>query len=249
VPPTERFQLFVPSEYPARLLVSGRSGIQPDVRFGGARLLWAGFYRSRLPDLSQTAFTFSDAFPVIVANFYHLEDLFIAAGAAVELLEHRLGDTLERAAVDVRHADGSPAALPYFAIRVNQVIDCIDPERSTWKRSTPASSPVLPFSQGGLSRCLLDARCAPEFANDGADGYASYPSVWFTHRVHLDHSRIPPDTVLFQPKFWPGKWLIDRAFARELEQACRGCAAGYYFWALNLENVSKAHEDLRHALR
>jgi hypothetical protein len=73
--------------------------------------------------------------------------------------------------------------------------------------------------------------------------------MYAAKRVHLIDRVIPTGTLLFQPKFWPGHWIIETSFARELEQACAGGIRGYYFWTLDLDDVSGSYHQTMIDLR
>lgn len=110
--------------------------------------------------------------------------------------------------------------------------------------------PQMKFKDGLLS-CELDRACWDEFSNDGVGRYTTYPPLGaaIVRKVRLIEDRIPAEAVLFQPKFWPGHWIVDGAFAQALENVCQGGFSGYYFWTLDLDDISKSHMDTMRALR
>ncbi len=243
---SQHFKLFVPSGYASGALkISGKSGVMPDVRLMN---MGGEFYRSKFPNLKDMTFTFGmSAAAESVLNFYHLGEFFIISGKVFDLFSHHLGDNLETVKVTVRHQDGSPSVSPYFAARVNQTIDCIDSEQSKWRRHWP-SEPSYSFGEG-MARYELDERCWDEFSNDGNGNYVSYPSRYLAENVRLIDNKIPVNTVLFQPTFWPGQWLIEESFAQALEKACLGGYASYYFWTLDIDDLKKSNAKLMQALR
>jgi hypothetical protein len=108
---------------------------------------------------------------------------------------------------------------------------------------------MIPFAETVVSY-QLDEQLAPEFANAEGGVYRSFPtSLHDVTKVTLIDSAIPLDVPLFRPAFWPAFLLVSPDFAQSLQWACEGGAMGYYFWTLDLENVSRSHHELMHALR
>lgn len=191
--------------------------------------------RSRLPDLDGISFTF----PMnrSAQNFYHMDDFMIVSEDFKDALVGRFGDELQVSSVCIQYEDGSLPPRPYFAARVKTVIDCIDPERSTW-RANWGETVGRKFADG-LSVSLLEEKYRKEFANGGGAKYISYPRFGeaIIGEVRLTTEKIPPNAVLFQPKYWPGHWLIEASFADKLERACSGGTPAYYLWRLSLHDV------------
>jgi hypothetical protein len=153
-------------------------------------------------------------FPIIgsterLLNFFHMGDFFVVSGQVKELFVHRFPDELEITPIRVLHENGDPASHSYFAARLNRVIDCIDPGKST-RREVLSKETIHSFADG-LVRYDLDERCWDEFSNDGPGKYTSYRSMYEAERVHLIDGMIPTGTLLFQPKYWPGHWIIEIA--------------------------------------
>lgn len=245
------FKLLVPAWYGSKLSVSGKIGPMPDTSILGG---YGHCVRSRLPSfLDSLVFTFRTPhpYPEVVQNFYWFSDFFIVSHTMKEFML----DVLPKADVEVRevcvqHGDGTPAAEPYFALKIIKMIDCIDPVLSTGLIAPFSSSKELkPFSE--LTTIYeLEAGLTAEFANRDGTHYVSYPQTCNQiQNVHLNEGEIPRGLSLFQPAFWPGFLIVEVDFGRVLESHCTGGSRGYYFWMLNLKGANQSHRELMHALR
>lgn len=129
-----KIKLFVQPHGGVVLTTSGTSGVMPDLHLLG--IPDRRCFRSKLPDLSRITYTFGVALGREVAqNFYHMRDFFVMSEQVMKAFLQRFQGDLETSRVQVRCNDGSPTLHPYFATRVKTIIDCIDPEASTWGTS------------------------------------------------------------------------------------------------------------------
>lgn len=241
------FKLFVSVGYKPSVSGVAGEGRELDLFVESGRRL----FRSRLPDFTQVTFTFPQTSGgENIQNFYHMDDYMIVSKPIHDAFLSLFQQSLESAPVRMLHKDGSSAEEPYFAARVNNIIDCIDPEQSTWKSTYSYKEPHEKFS-AGIFTYVLAPEFLHEYRNGGGSKYISYPSVGNARiqTVKLLEDRIPPGTFLFQPMYWPGHWIVTSDFARTLEQVCAGRNNDYYFWTLDLQNVDASWDRLRFELR
>ena len=132
-------------------------------------------------------------------------------------------------------------------MKVKTRIDCIEPEQSFAKRPFWSSEPPRTFAE--LATTIeLGVEVAKSFANRGSSTYFAYPGAG-VQRISLNYSVVPEGMKLFEPMYWPQYLVIDEAFARELEDVCRGGTSGYYFWTLGFDDVSNEFNKTMQALR
>lgn len=251
---SELFKLLVPASYGNKLKISGPLGATPDIGMVGGQDRCA---RSTLPSLlDQWTFqvipSSNEVYkppPTAILTFYHLGDFFVVSDRMRDLLDRRLGkDALQVQAIDMRYQDGSRVPQPYFALKVVHTIDCIDAAQSFCTRSFMSDEHTVPFAEMMDSYTLAES-LAPEFSNAAGGTYRSFPPFHRVGKVGLIDSAIPSDAALFRPAFWPACLLVHKSFAETLSWACEGGAMGYYFWTLDLENVSRSYRELMHALQ
>jgi hypothetical protein len=251
MPHSRAFKLFVPPPpgYGDMPSVSHATGaaVRIETDPGSGRRL----FRSRLPDTSQLIFAFPKAAGVErIQNFYHMGDYLIVSEPMHGALWPLFGARFESAPIRMLHENGASSETQYFAVRINNVIDCIDPGRSTWRPKYSSKLPEEAFS-AAIITAVLEPRLCHEFANRGRSEYVSYPSFMeaYIKGVTLHKDRIPIGTLLFQPTYWPGHWIIDAGFADRLERVCGGGHHGYYFWALDLGDVEASYSEKMFKLR
>ncbi len=96
----------------------------------------------------------------------------------------------------------------------------------------------------------LSEQCNEEFSNAGLRKYKSYPNGTFSlGRVQLKNDAIPYDAKLFQDIYWPGYVIGESNFLKLLNSKCRGGFPGYYFWELDLSDVSRSHSQTMMAMK
>lgn len=253
--PARDFQLLIPSPYGNSLAVSGPIGARPDIRMVGAQDECAP---SRLPRwVTDVQFTFrrmSHPLPgldgqEIVQNIYHYDDFFIASETIRNFLVRISGGEAEAVRVDVRHDDGRSPGESYFAVKILRTIDCIDLAKSMARRGYAGlNEHSVPFDQD-LTSLSLTSELAPEFANVDGAKYVSCPRWQRARSITLIESRIPADTTVFQPAFWPGHLIATEDFDSELATLCSGVSLGYCSWRLPLSDPRGAHMELMRDLR
>lgn len=249
------FQLLVPSHYGNSLAASGPIGARPDIRMVRAQDECAP---SRLPRwVTDMKFTFrrmSHALPgldgqEIVQNIYHYDDFFIASETIRNFLVRIAGGEAEAVRVDVRHDDGRSPREAYFAVKILRTIDCIDLTKSLVNRGHPAFREDIVTFEQDLTSLDLTPELASEFANVDGTKYVSCPRWQRAKSITLIESRIPADTTVFQPAFWPGHLIATEDFDSELASLCSGVSLGYCSWRLRLSDPYGAHMQLMQDLR
>lgn len=253
--PARDFQLLIPSSYGNTLKASGPVGPRPDIRMVGAQDECAP---SRLPRwVAEMKFTFrrmSHPLPEmdgqeIVQNVYHYDDFFIASETIRNFLVRIAGGEAEVVRVDVRHDDGRSPREAYFAVKILRTIDCIDLTRSMANRGyVGLNEDLVPFEQD-LTSLHLTSELASEFANVDGAKYVSCPRWQRAKSITLIESRIPADTTVFRPAFWPGHLIATKDFDSELASLCSGVSLGYCSWRLPLSDPHGAHMRLMKDLR
>ena len=253
--PARDFELLIPSPYGNSLAVSGPIGARPDMRMIGVQDECAP---SRLPRwITDVKFTFrrmSHPLPgldgqEIVQNIYHYDDFFVASETVKDFLIRIAGGEAEAVQVDVRHDDGRSPREPYFAVKILRTIDCIDLTKSIAKRGYAGlNEELVPFGED-LTSLSLTSELAPEFANVDGVKYVSCPRWQRAESITLIESRIPADTTVFQPAFWPGHLIATEDFDSKLSSLCSGVSLGYCSWRLPLSDPHGAHMRLMQDLR
>lgn len=253
--PARDFQLLIPSSYGNSLVASGPTDARPDIRMVRA---WDEYAPSRLPRwIADMKFTFrrmSHPLPgldgqEIVQNIYHYDDFFIASEMVKDFLVRIAAGEAEAVRVDVRHDDGRSAGEAYFAVKILRTIDCIDLTKSMANRGHPSfREDLVPFEQDLIS-LNLTSELAPEFANVDGVKYVSCPPWQRAKSITLIESRIPADTAVFQPAFWPGHLIATEEFDSELASLCSGVSLGYCSWRLPLSDPHGAYMRLMQDLR
>jgi hypothetical protein len=241
-----RFQVLVPCGYGFRPDISGPLGVQPSVAAFGEPVQCV---RWRLP---QSIDSLVYRFPKppgpfaneIVRNFYHLDEYFIVDGPLKDFLAEELSSDIEVAAIDMRHQDGTPAKLPYFAVKVVRSIECVATDRSVASIGRGDTD----FFARRVVNATLDNDAVAEFANVDGARYVAYPPFSMTRELYLNEERIPPGIALFQPAYWPGALIATPEIVKQLSERCDG-GWGYNFWALDQGDVWTAYLDLMHMLR
>lgn len=230
--------------------VRGRLGAVPDRRHARG-LLRQQCHGSRLPDyIDQLEFRripFNETTPLPLTAFNDMQDFHVVTEQIKEFIANASGAAVETAAVRTTEADGRPTEQRYFALKVLDTVECIDPLNSTgWRHGRAIDSKIESFRDIADECELVDSLCQ-RFANHGPSRYRSYPWWRAVNQVKLIDGSIPQTLKLFHPAYWPGQLLIEQSFAAELSRFC--FQHGYEFWTLCLTDPQKDYDELMRALR
>ncbi len=177
-------------------------------------------------------------------NFYHLGDFFVVDKIVMDFFAKRFPEEIDIAPVKMLHDDGSPSGSPYFAVVVLKTLECVDVANS-FVGHKPATS----FSET-ITEYELSEELAHEFANKNDNKYVSFPRLYHQiSQVKLFYDNIPRDAAFFRPLYWPGYYLCSPDFDEALRRMCSGGTPGYYYWTLDLSDLTESHGKLLQALR
>jgi hypothetical protein len=247
-----KFRVLVPSGHHEHVQVSGKIGATPDTAILGTRY---GFCRrSRLPSyLNDLTFAYSPPQPAVgewpdtVPNFFCFDDFFVRDDIK-SFFANRMPGDFEWGPVHLTKGPDGPFLPDYGALKIIRTIDCVDPDNSYAEDFVGAGRAPLPFSRRTV-RYELAESLAYEFANAEGNKYISYPSLYSVKNIRIIAAKVPHGSLLFQPACWPSILFIREDFARALEQKCAGGTMGYYFWTLDIDDVSGSYHKTQTAMR
>jgi hypothetical protein len=239
----------LPSNTGKGFTIKGPVGIAPDISIRDGII--EPCKRSKLPlNINQLKFVLHGNYAQyhILKNFYFFDSFFIVNSKIKNFLINYSGAFFEIRQIYCIHLDETPLNEEYWAMKVTTRLPCLDPNLSTvddplsgWPRKkVQFSKRLLEYE---LDECLVK-----EYSNFENNKYRSYPSVG-VEQVILRWDLIPDGINMFEIEFWPGNIIIDPKFAKELNKRCQGGTLGYYFWTVDLDDVSKNHHELQTSLR
>lgn len=249
-------QLVVPPMYP-RFSISGPLGVRPDTQIlidvkKGAPPFSHTCQRPRLPPNIETfKFVERGAFdkPRPLANLYCLSEFLIVDSDMLDFISDELDGEIEYKEIRPELLDGSRPQSTYFAVKIARTIDCIDPDKSFYHSRRGTEKFDRSFSEV-MFECDLSEQCATEFSNAGYGKYRSFPDGLLSiGHVAIKEGSVSAGSRLFQPLNWPGHLIGETTFLRSLAAKCMGGTLGYYFWALDLSDVSQAYSAMCQAMR
>lgn len=181
-------------------------------------------------------------------NFYYGHDLFIANEEVRQYLIDFSGATFHERPINCVDRAGASIKDKYWALMISNELDCLDAKKSTKEKAFSSYPPPEVSLADEIIEYTLDDSLASEFANCGENIFRSYRRGGIK-KIVLKNNLIPKDVKMFRIKYWPGYYFIESMFSEQLLRMCDGGTPGYYFWALNLDNVQGSLNHLMIALR